>query len=277
MYRIILDSCGELTESMKAEGCFINVPLTLIVGDEEIVDDSSFDQKSFLKKVEECPSCPKSACPSPEAYMEKFDKDDENYVVTLSSNLSGSYNSACLAKDMFLEEYPDAKVVVFDSRSASVGETLIGLKIKELLDMNKSFDEVAEEVERYISEQHTYFVLESLEALRKNGRLSNLKALIANTLNIKPVLGATDEGTIMQLGQARGMNKSLEKMVQFLKETAVNIENKTIAISHCNCVERALQLKGLIESACKVKDIVIVDTAGVSSLYASDGGIIMVV
>ena len=277
MYRIILDSCGELTESMKAEGCFINVPLTLIVGDEEIVDDSSFDQKSFLKKVEECPSCPKSACPSPEEYMEKFDKDDENYVVTLSSNLSGSYNSACLARDMFLEEYPDAKVAVFDSRSASVGETLIGLKIKELLDMNKSFDEVVEEVERYIAEQHTYFVLESLEALRKNGRLSNLKALIANTLNIKPVLASTDEGTIVQLGQARGMNKSLEKMVEFFKETAINVENKTIAISHCNCVERALQLKGLIESSCKVKDIVIVDTAGVSSLYASDGGIIMVV
>lgn len=277
MYRIIIDSCGELTEDMKKDGHFENVALTLIVGEEEIVDDETFDQASFLKKVEECPSCPKSACPSPEMYLKHFEGVDRCYVVTLSSQLSGSYNSACIAREMYMEAHPDAKIAVFDSKSASIGQTLIGMKIQELEKAGKSFEEVIETTEKYVEGQHTYFVLENLEALRKNGRLSNLKALIATTLNIKPVLGSTDEGTIMQLGQARGMNKALEKMVQYLKETSINVEEKILAISHCNCEERALQLKGILEATCKFKDIVIVDTAGVSSLYASDGGVIMVV
>ena len=135
--------------------------------------------------------------------------EEENvYLVTLSSQLSGSYNSAVLGKNLFEEGNAQKKIHIFNSKSASIGETLIGLKIQECEEAGKTFEEVVETVDAYIEEMNTYFVLETLETLRKNGRLSNLKAMIANTLNIKPVMGSTKEGAICQLAQARGMNKA---------------------------------------------------------------------
>ena len=278
MYKIIIDSCGELSKEMQEDGHFENVPLTLQIGDTEIVDDKSFDQADFLKKVAESEEGPKSACPSPDAYMQAMDCDAEHiYVITLSSQLSGSYNSACLAKDLFLEDNEDKKICIIDSKSASIGESLIGLHIAACEEAGMDFETVVENIEKYIEEQHTFFVLESLETLRKAGRLSNLKAKLASTLNIKPIMGSTDEGSIQQLAQARGMNKALDRMVQSMMEVTQNCENRILAISHCNCKERALQLKEKIEQVASFKEIFIVDTAGVSSMYASDGGIIMVV
>lgn len=278
MYKIIIDSCGELSKEMQEDGHFENVPLTLQIGDTEIVDDKSFDQADFLKKVAESEEGPKSACPSPDAYMQAMDCDAEHiYVITLSSQLSGSYNSACLAKDLFLEDNEDKKICVIDSKSASIGESLIGLHIAACEEAGMDFETVVENVEKYIEEQHTFFVLESLETLRKAGRLSNLKAKLASTLNIKPIMGSTEEGNIQQLAQARGMNKALDRMVQSMMEVTHNCENRILAISHCNCKERALQLKEKIEKVASFKEIFIVDTAGVSSMYANDGGIIMVV
>ena len=278
MYKIIIDSCGELSKEMQEDGHFENVPLTLQIGDTEIVDDKSFDQADFLKKVAESEEGPKSACPSPDAYMQAMDCDAEHiYVITLSSQLSGSYNSACLAKDLFLEDNEDKKICVIDSKSASIGESLIGLHIAACEEAGMDFETVVENVEKYIEEQHTFFVLESLETLRKAGRLSNLKAKLARTLNIKPIMGSTEEGRIQQLAQARGMNKALDRMVQSMMEVTQNCENRILAISHCNCKERALQLKEKIEKVASFKEIFIVDTAGVSSMYANDGGIIMVV
>ena len=278
MYKIIIDSCGELSKEMQEDGHFENVPLTLQVGDTEIVDDKSFDQANFLKKVAESEEGPKSACPSPDAYMQAMDCDAEHiYVITLSSQLSGSYNSACLAKDLFLEDNEDKKICVIDSKSASIGESLIGLHIAACEEAGMDFETVVENIEKYIEEQHTFFVLESLETLRKAGRLSNLKAKLASTLNIKPIMGSTEEGRIQQLAQARGMNKALDRMVQSMMEVTQNCENRILAISHCNCKERALQLKEKIEKVASFKEIFIVDTAGVSSMYANDGGIIMVV
>lgn len=278
MYKIIIDSCGELSKEMQEDGHFENVPLTLQIGETEIVDDKSFDQADFLKKVAESEEGPKSACPSPDAYMQAMDCDAEHiYVITLSSQLSGSYNSACLAKDLFLEDNEDKKICIIDSKSASIGESLIGLHIAACEEAGMDFETVVENVEKYIEEQHTFFVLESLETLRKAGRLSNLKAKLASTLNIKPIMGSTEEGSIQQLAQARGMNKALDRMIQSMMEVTQNCENRILAISHCNCKERALQLKEKIEKVASFKDIFIVDTAGVSSMYANDGGIIMVV
>ena len=193
MYKIIIDSCGELSKEMQEDGHFENVPLTLQIGDTEIVDDKSFDQADFLKKVAESEEGPKSACPSPDAYMQAMDCDAEHiYVITLSSQLSGSYNSACLAKDLFLEDNEDKKICIIDSKSASIGESLIGLHIAACEEAGMDFETVVENIEKYIEEQHTFFVLESLETLRKAGRLSNLKAKLASTLNIKPIMGSTE-------------------------------------------------------------------------------------
>lgn len=171
-YRVVIDSCGELTEEMKRSGNFVTASLSLLVDEYTIVDDETFDQADFLAKVAASPNSPKSSCPSPEAYREAYDCGaDHVYAVTLSAELSGSYNSAMLGKNLYLEEHPDAEVYVFNSRSASIGETLIGLKIRECEEAGMSFKEVVETVETYIAGQDTWFVLENLETLRKNGRL----------------------------------------------------------------------------------------------------------
>lgn len=277
-YKIVVDSCGELPERCKKDSHFESVPLVLDIDGHFVVDDDTFDQADFLKRVAESPNCPKSSCPSPERYMEAYDCDAENvYAVTLSAELSGSYNSAELGKRLYEEEKGEKNIYVFNSRSASVGETLIALKIEECEKAGMSFPEIIETVEDYIETQHTYFVLESLEALRKNGRLSNLKAFVANALNIKPVMGSTPQGTICQLDQARGVNRALKKMIDYIVENLKDPAEKVLAISHCNCPERAELVKKAILDRVSVKEMIILDTAGVSSLYASDGGIIVVV
>ena len=277
-YKIIIDSCGELLDEWKQDEHFESVPLTLNVGGETIIDDAAFNQSEFLKKVAACETCPKSACPSPERYMKAFDCDaDHVYAVTLSAELSGSYNSAVLGRNLLHEEQPDKKIYVFNSRSASIGETLIGLKIQECEEAGYTFEAVVSTVEEYIAEQNTFFVLDNLETLRKNGRLSTMKAFVASALKIKPVMGATPEGTICQLDQARGINKALIKMVQHIVDKTINSEKKVLAISHCNCLDRAMLLKNAIQEKLPVKKIVVLDTAGVSSMYANDGGVIVVV
>lgn len=277
-YKIIVDSCGELTERLKQDEHFVNVPLQLQVDDYIIVDDETFDQAEFLKRVAASPNCPKSSCPSPEKYMQEYDCAADNvYAVTLSSQLSGSYNSAVLGKNLYHEEKGSKNIYVFDSKSASIGQTLIALKTEECETKGMKFEEVVRTVEDYITDMHTYFVLETLESLRKNGRLSNLKAFVAGALNIKPVMGANPDGSICQLGQARGINKALNKMIDVIVEQVKDSEKKILAISHCNCPERAQLVKEELMKKCTFKDIFICNTAGISSLYASDGGIIVVV
>lgn len=280
MYKIVVDSCGELPEELKQDGHFETVSLELEVDGYRIVDDESFDQLDFLRRVKESLTCPKSSCPSPEKYMSAYEGEAEHvYVVTLSGKLSGSYNSAVLGKSLYEEEHEgDGKqIYVFNSKSASIGETIVGLKIQEYEEAGLSFEEVVEKTESYISSMNTFFVLETLETLRKNGRLTNLKAFIANTLNIKPVMGSTKEGAICQLDQARGINKALEKMIQNMIAKTKDCENRILAISHCNCPERALAVKNKIEKLAKFKKIIIINTAGVSSMYANDGGVIIAV
>ena len=283
-YKIVIDSCGELTDKLKEDAHFENVALALDVDDYHIMDDKNFNQAEFLQKVKESPNCPKSSCPTPARYMDAFGDEPEHvYMVTLSAQLSGSYNSAMLAKDLYEEKMAEGEapagtqIHVFDSRSASIGETLIGMKIQEYEEAGCSFEQVVQRVEKYIDGMHTFFVLETLETLRKNGRLSNLKAMLATALNIKPVMGSTEIGAIQQLGQARGMNKALESMVTKMLSVTKNCEEKVLAISHCNCPERAKRVKEKVEQLAHFKKIIVVNTAGVSSMYANDGGVILAV
>lgn len=277
-YKIVVDSCCELPEQLKKDSHFEIVPLTLIVGDSyEKEDDENFDQKEFLKIVAECPTCPKSACPSPERYMKAYQTEaDHVYVVTLSSKLSGSYNSAVLGKSLYHENYGEKDIYVVDSKSASCGETQIAFKIVEWEDAGLSFDEITTKIEQFVKEMHTYFVLDNLETLRKNGRLSGVKALVASTLNIKPIM-AGDDGAIVQIGQSVGIKKALAKMVEHAIKDLKDPEKKTLMITHCNNEARAISVKEQLLAKASFKDVVIMDTAGISSMYANDGGVILTV
>lgn len=278
-FKIVVDSCCDFDETYKIPENIQSVPLTLHVDGEDIVDDETFDQSEFIRKVAESKECPKSSCPSPGMYMEAYEGDyDCVFVVTLSANLSGSWNSAEVGKKMYYEEHPDdgKKIHVFDSCSASTGEERIARYIYELASKDDAeFQSVVDKVNAFKLEMKTYFVIETLETLRKNGRLTGLQAIVATVLNIKPVMGATDEGTIIKLDQARGMDKALKKLVSIIAEQVKNPSEKVLAITHCNCRDRAVWMKEEINKAVKFKDIVIGDTKGVSTMYANDGGIII--
>lgn len=274
-YKIILDSCGELPPQYKADKRFELVPLGLEVGDYQVMDDENFNQKEFLAKVAACPICPKSSCPSPERYMEACHCDaDRVYIVTLSSKLSGSYNSAVLGKNLYHEKYGDKDIYVCDSQSASCGETQIAFRAMEMEEEGHSFEEIVKELERFRDGLKTFFVLDNLETLRKNGRLSGVKALVATTLNVKPLMEG-QQGAIVQRGQAIGIKKGLAKMADTLVKEAVHTEEKKLMITHCNCPERAELVRDAIIKEIKVKDVLIMDTAGISSMYANDGGVIV--
>lgn len=274
-YKIVVDSCCELPEEMLQSGRFERVPLGIEIGDYHLLDDESFNQADFLRRVAAYPKCPKSSCPSPERYMEAYHADAEHvYVVTLSSKLSGSYNSAELGKKMYQEKYGAKKIHVVDSESASCGETQIALKLAELEEEGLSFEEIVKRITAFRDGMNTYFVLDNLETLRKNGRLSNIKAVVASTLNIKPIMGA-DKGTIFQMGQGIGMKKAITRMVEKIADTIKEAERKRIVISHCNARERAETVRQLLGAKTRCGEFLIMDTAGISSMYANDGGVIV--
>ena len=277
-YKIILDSCGELTEEMKASGVFENVPLTIQIDEHHIVDDETLDQADLLKKIADSPNSPKSSCPSPERYMESYAGEEERvYVVTLSAELSGSYNSAVLGMNLYNEEYEKKDIYVFNSRTASVGQTLIAQRIYECEEQGMSFDEVVNAVEAYIESQQTYFILECLDTLKKNGRLTGVKALVATALNIKPIMGSTPQGTICQLDKARGIHKALSKMVDRIINDLGDRKEIVLGIAHCNCPDRAEFVKNQLIERGDFRKVVIVDTRGISTVYANEGGVIIVV
>lgn len=274
-YKIVADSCCELPEELLADERVEIVPLELFVGEYHTMDDETFDQADFLSRVAACRECPRSACPSPESYMRAFGSSAERvYVVTLSSQLSGSYNSAVLAANLYREEFGDRKIHVFDSESASGGETQIVLKIMELEEKGLEFEEIVEKAESFRSSIFTYFVLDNLETLRKNGRLSSVKALVASTLNIKPIM-AGSKGKIVQRGQCIGMKKALARLGDLLAEDLKGAVDRCLIISHCNAPERAELMKSLILDRARFTRVFILDTRGISSMYANDGGIIV--
>lgn len=275
-YKIVVDSCCELPENLLNDPRFERVPLGLEVGNWRIMDDENFNQKEFLQKVAESPECPKSSCPSPERYMNAYETEAEHvYVVTLSANLSGSHNSAVLGKSLYEEKFGEKQIFVLDSCSASCGETQLALKAMELEEQGLPFDTITEKLLEFRSQMVTGFVLDNLETLRKNGRLTGVKAVVASTLNIKPIMEGTREGTIAQVGQGIGIKKALGKLADYVAKNAANAQEKVLMITHCNNRDRAEVMKKLITDKLSVKDVLIMDTAGISSLYANDGGVIV--
>lgn len=274
-YKIVVDSCCELPEEYKKDARFQIIPLGLEVGEYQVLDDENFNQKEFLQKVAAYPHCPKSSCPSPERYREAYHCDaEEIYVITLSSHLSGSYNSAELGRKLYEEKYGEKQIHIIDSESASCGETQIAMQIMADKEMGLSFAETCERAENFKIRMKTYFVLDNLETLRKNGRLTGVKALVVSTLNIKPVM-VGKRGVIEQKGQAIGINKALARMADHLVADVDNPQERTLMITHCNCPERAEYMRNLMEKRASYRSILIMDTAGISSMYANDGGIIV--
>lgn len=271
--RLIADSCADFTKEKKEWSGVHLVPLSLTVGMETIPDDEKFCQKHFLEKMRASAVCPHSACPSPESYMREFQGADEIFVVTLSEKLSGSYQSAMLAKQLYQEEHPEVKIEVVDSMSASVGESVLVLKLRSFFE-RFSFEETVRKIAAFRDSVQTKFVLEDLDVFIKNGRLTQVQALLCNALNIKPLLAGRN-GEIVKLDQARGVERALKKLVESVVEDVKEATTRTLAIAHCNHVARAEEVRRMIMSRVPFKECMIVNTGGVSTMYANEGGIIV--
>ena len=169
------------------------------------------------------------------------------------------------------EDHPDRLIHVFNSKSASIGETLIARKIWECEKEGFSFEHTIEIVEAYIESQVTWVVLETLDTLRKNGRLSNFKAALATALKIKPICSSTPEGAIQQAGQARGINKALVRMVEMAAEAAGHAEQKEIAVSYVECPERGQMVLDALKERIPAKNYILLPASGLTATYANEG------
>lgn len=272
-FKIVADSSCDLNKELEEKMDVELVPFKIDVDEYSFIDDEDLDVSDLIDKMNASPNPIKTSCPSPGDFAEQYDADSV-FVVTISEQLSGTFNSAILAKDMVLEKFPEKFIHVFNSKSASVGETLTAMKIKECIDDKLTNSQIVEKVEKFIDDMKTYFISDDLSNLVKNGRISKTQGLLISALNIKPVMKATDDGNIVAIDKARGSKKAFKKLVDIIGETGVKFEERTVAISHANALQKALDLKEDLKKY-NFKDIIIVETKGLSTGYVNDGGVIL--
>jgi len=271
--RIVADSSCDLNEDLKKSLDVTLVPLTITVGQEHFKDDANLDVSKMIDAIEHCKEVAKSSCPSPQEFIDAFKDAGSVFVVTLTSALSGTYNSAMLAKDLYLKEYGDKFIHVFDSKGSSVKETLIAMVIKAMIEEKRTEMEIVEHVNAYLEKQKFFFQLGSLDTMIKNGRITKLKGIIANALNIKPILYANEHGEVELYENVRSEKKSIRKLVEIIGEHCDDFSDRILGISHCEAPEKAEILKAEVEARYNFKKIIIVPTAGLSSVYTSRGGL----
>lgn len=274
-FSIIVDSCCDLPPEMRADPVFRSIPLTIRVGGRDYIDDQSLDTSLLIYAMDQSQDASSSSCPAPGDYLEAFQQaEGDIYVITLSALLSGSHNSAWQAKQMFLEEDPERNIHVFNSCSASVGEVLLAQKVCQLARSGITFSQVVTQAEKTIAETNTLFVLENLDNLKKNGRLTKVQAMLTGALRIKLIMGSTPEGEICKHGQALSIKQALVKLVEIMAADERH-KGKILYIAQCLCPDRAQQLWELAKKSCQFSDVVITATRGLSSYYANSGGVIV--
>lgn len=273
-FTIIADSSCDLTPELRADPVFRLIPLTIRVDGRDFLDDEHLDTDEMLDAMAASDGPSSTSCPSPGDYLEAYRAaEGDIYVVTLSAMLSGSHNSAWQAACLLREEQPERNVHIFNSCSASSGEVLLARKICELARTGLPFAEVVRQTDQTAREMNTLFVLENLDNLRKNGRLTKVQSLLTGALRIKLVMGATPEGEICKRGQALSIKQALGKLAELMSSDPKHV-GKRLVIAHCRCPDRARLLKDLVLERCFFADAVITATRGLSSYYANSGGII---
>lgn len=279
MMMILADSCCDLSPELLKKTQTRVAPLTITIDDTHYVDDGTVDIPPYLAAMKASKNPVRSACPSPDLYAEDIKAaDDDCFIITLSSKLSGSHNAAVLGVQLAEEDMPEKKVHVFDSESASAGETYLALMIHDLIAAGKSFEQIVETVEEKIRSMHTLFVLDSLDNLVKNGRISKTVALLANVLSIRLLMSDDGHGSIKNISKARGIKGALTQMVETCRKHTEGLAtaSQRLVISYCNCPERARQVRDMIREKCPaIGEIVMTPTSALSSMYANDGGVVI--
>lgn len=277
-FQIIGDSCCDYPYLEDDYTWLKRVPLSIELDGETFIDDETLRSSMLLSKMAASRNAPKSACPSPGSYVEAYECGaDDVYVVTLSDKLSGSYNSAVVAANMFKESHPEKNIFVFTSRSASAGQLAICHHILALANSGVPFEAIVKQTLEFINNLSTYFLLETLEVFRKNGRLNHLQSIITGALKIKLVMGGDETGNICVRGKALSMDRAVSKMADLIAERSKDIDMslRTLFITHCQCPDRARDARDSIMAKTGFKDCRIYKAGGISTIYANDGGIIV--
>ncbi len=274
MLKVVVDSGCDLNKKLLDCGFeFEQVPLSLNIDGVSYID-KNLDLDTYLTAMENSPNPIGSAAPSPEAYYKAFEGADEVYCVTISSSMSGSYNSAVVARDMFLEDFPDAKVYVIDSRLATAGETTIVCKLIDKLQDGLRGDTLISAFQKDLEETICYFILESFKNLTKNGRMSPTISRIATVMNIKPVCKGFQHDITLE-HKCRGSKKAYDKLVETVVNDSRINELTTIYITHIQSFDTANLLKTMISERKKVKDIIINESTGLCASYAERYGLVI--
>lgn len=273
-YRIVADSCCDMTPQLRERlGGVISVPLTIRLGEKEYVDDDNLDLPGFMRDMEINQEKAGSSAPAPMLYQHAIEEAGNAFVITLSSRLSASYESAVSGKGMAEEN--GATAHIFDSKSATAGEVLIAIKVKELIDRNEHARNIIEKITGFISGMKTYFVLENYDNLLKNGRMTKVTAKLAQIMNIKLIMGSDGDGNIALYNKARGKKKMLKELLSLISKSGKGSKDDTMVITHVNNPSLASELCDMVKEQFRFKEILIVPTRGLSSFYADNQGIVI--
>ena len=274
-WNIVADSAIDLftLESPQDDVNFSTVPFVISVEDKDYIDDETLVLSDLIAAMKESKVASKTACPAPGAWYDEFKKEGNVIAITITSNLSGSYNSACVAKEMVLEEAPDKKIAIIDSLSTGPEMVLILRKLCELIKEGNDFDAVIEKVHQYMNHTHVSFALSSFDNLVKNGRMNKVTGFIANKLGLLGIGIASERGTVEVKGVARGKRKAIAAIIEDMKQRGTYINE--VIISHCYNEEFANQVKEAILLEWPSMKMTIMPLRGLCSYYAEEHGLII--
>lgn len=269
--KIVSDSSSDLLKLDNADFDFS--PMKILTDEREFVDDRNLDINEMATYLENYKGKSRTSCPNPSDWLEAFGDADDIICVTITSALSGSYNSACVAKQIYEAENEGKRVFVLDTLSAGPEITLIVKKLEEYLKNGMNYDTVCGHIKAYIKQTGLVFMLKSLNNFANNGRVSPLVAKIAGFAGICIVGKASDEGTLEPTHKCRGEARSIETIIKDL--SAMGLKNGKVSIAHCQNEEGALKLKDLIAEKFKNAQVEIHKLRGLCSFYAEKGGFLV--
>ncbi|MEI4322165.1 DegV family protein [Streptococcus suis] len=274
-WKIVADSGCDYRQlaNLAPDTEFISVPLTIQVGEQAFVDDASLDIDHMMEVMEASKSVAGSACPSPQAYQAAFEGAENIIVVTITGGLSGSFNAARVARDMYIEEHPNVNIHLIDSLSASGEMDLLVDEINRLIGAGLDFPQVVEAITHYREHSKLLFVLAKVDNLVKNGRLSKLVGTVVGLLNIRMVGEASAEGKLELLQKARGHKKSVTAAFEEMKKAGY--DGGRIVMAHRNNAKFFQQFSELVKASFPTAVIDEVATSGLCSFYAEEGGLLM--
>ena len=269
-YKIISDSSSNVYAISGVE--YATVPMK-VLGPREYVDTPELDVAEMVEELKSFKAKSGSSCPNVQEWLDAFGNADMVFGVTISRNLSGSYNSAKQAADTYMEENPGKKAYIFDSFSAGPEMAMIAEKIAEYAEAGCDFETVIAKVEQYQHETHTLFCLESLTNLARNGRVNPAVAKIAGVLGIR-VIGDANMGQITPIHKVRGHKKAMQTIVEMMEERGF-YDGSLIRVAACFAEEQANDLKALVLAKWPNTRFVIEPTRGLCSFYAEVGGLMI--